>query len=72
MNYDRIDCIVIKYKNNPSRAKTKRKYGLFTCSTFHEVSVTDIKIIIKELKSDQASNVYQLKYTDDLTFHTRH
>ena len=28
--------------------------------------------IFKELKSDKASSVYQLKYKDDVTFHTRH
>ena len=59
MNYDKIDCIAIIYdcvanKKHPSGASIKNECGFTLFSPFHEVSVIDIKIIIKELKSDQA------------------
>ena len=47
MNYDGIDFIVIKYKNHPTIAKIKKEYGFNPYFSLHEVSVTDIKIIIK-------------------------
>ena len=37
-----------------------REYGLFPYFSFHEVSLIDIKAIIKELKSDKVSSAYQL------------
>ena len=56
MNYDSIDCTVVKYKNHPSIAKIKNKYGFIPYFSFHEFSVVDIKTIIKELESDKASS----------------
>lgn len=59
MNYDKIDCIAIIYdcvanRNHPSGASIKKECGFTLFSPFHEVSVIDVKIIIEELKSDQA------------------
>ena len=56
MNYDRFDCIVIKYQNHPTIAKIQKKYGFIPYFAFHEVSISDVKTIIRELKSDKASS----------------